>query len=77
MSVLAFFHVALGSNLPLQRYSILIDFSTGSFVIFAFSSDGANLSDGSKVALSPRTKLKIFFFVIQSIKMNEFKYQQL
>jgi len=56
ISILSFFHVIFGSCFPLQRHSILIDFCFGFFVILAFSNEGANLSDCSKLALSPITK---------------------
>jgi hypothetical protein len=53
-SFLSFFQVIFGSAFPLQRHSILIVFCFEFFVIFGFSSAGANLSACSKLALSPK-----------------------
>jgi len=58
ISVLFFFHVIFGSCFPLQRHSILIDFCFVFLVIFGFSNAGANLSNCSKLALSPIKKNK-------------------
>ena len=59
ISVFPFFQLAFGSCLPLQRHSILIDFSLLFFVIFGFSKAGVNLSIWSRLALSP-TERKFF-----------------
>jgi hypothetical protein len=58
ISILFFFHVIFGSGFPLQRHSILIDFCFRFFVIFGLSNAGANLSNCSKLALSPIQKHK-------------------
>ncbi len=60
-SFFSFFQLIFGSGLPLQRHSILIDFCFKFFVIFGFSSAGANLSNCSKLALSPTDEKKRAF----------------
>jgi hypothetical protein len=61
-SIFSFFQFIFGSGFPLQRHSILMDFCFEFFVIFGFSNAGANLSNCSKLALSPtnQTKQKSF-----------------